>query len=265
MALEPSRKKQFLHRLLAFDRRDYTVQAERITLSCASLPAAFDGAVAVLLSDLHLPDMLLTPTALLGILKGLRPDVIFLTGDLTNSYTRFDEDGLRQLLRQLVAVAPCYAVPGNHEWRLEREPLYRRVLTEAGVHYLCDSYADWHRGGQTLRLYGMGRKRPAPLNVTGQPAVVLAHKPQFFPFFRQARWNIVLCGHAHGGQIRLGNQALYAPGQGFLPRYSGGVYKAGSTTMVVSRGLGNSSIPWRLGNHPHLPIITFRRKERPYA
>ena len=265
MATQPSRKKKTLHRLMALDRWDHTLQVERITVACPNLPGAFEGTRVAVVSDLHLPDMLLPPAVLLRLLARLRPDAIFLTGDLTNSYTHFDEENLCRLAKAMAAIAPCYAIPGNHEWRLEREPLYRAALTAAGVHYLCDSYADWQRNGQTLRLYGMGRQRPAPLTVKHQPAIVLAHKPNHFPYFQKARWDVVICGHAHGGQIRLGNQALYAPGQGFLPRYTGGVYTAAGTTMVVSRGLGNSSIPWRVGNDPHLPLITLTRKESSHA
>ena len=93
------------------------------------------------------------------------------------------------------------------------------------------------------------------LAVSGQPAIALAHKPEHLPYYRRARWDIVVCGHAHGGQVRMGQRALYAPGQGFLPRFTGGVYTSGDTRMAVSRGLGNSSLPWRMGNHPHLPIL----------
>lgn len=261
MAIQPSNKKRLLHRLMALDRQDYAIQVEHISLPCVGLPSAFDGARIALVSDLHLPDMLLPPAALLRLLSMQQPDAIFLVGDLTNSYTDFDPKGLYSLVKAMTAIAPCFAIPGNHEWRLEREPLYRRVLITAGVHYLCDSYADWRRGEHTLRLYGMGQRRPAPLAVKNQPSIVLAHKPNHFPYFCRARWDVVFCGHAHGGQVRMGNRALYAPGQGFLPHYTGGVYTAGNTTMVVSRGLGNSSIPWRVGNDPHLPIVTIMRKE----
>lgn len=256
MAYQPSHSKRLLHSLLALDRLNHPVDVEQLTLPCPGLPATFDGARIAVVSDLHLPDMLLPPTVLLHHLAEQKPDAIFLTGDLTNSYTVFDEKNLRRMASALAAIAPCFAIPGNHEWRLGREPRYRACLTEAGVHYLCDSFADWQRGEDTLRLYGMGRRRPAPLHIAGQPTIVLAHKPDLFPYYRKARWNLVFCGHAHGGQVRLGTKALFSPGQGFLPRYTGGVYAAEDTTMVVSRGLGNSSIPWRVGNDPHLPIVT---------
>ncbi len=253
---QPRRSRKLLHTLLCFDRLDHRVQVERVFLPLANLPTAFDGARIAVVSDLHLPDMAVPPAMLFAALRRERPDVIFLTGDLTNSYTAFDTEGLRRMAQVLTAIAPCYAVPGNHEWRLEREPLYRRILTEAGVTYLCDSTATWQRDGQCLPIYGLGRLRPRPLGE--HPTLVLSHKPDYFPYYCQVRWDAVFCGHAHGGQVRWGRWALYAPGQGFFPRYTGGVYAARSTRMVVSRGLGNSSIPWRLGNHPHLPIVTLK-------
>lgn len=260
MAQQPSPHKQALHRLMALDRTDHQIQIERITLPLAKLPDAFEGARIALVSDLHLPDMALSPAQLLTCLRQEQPDAIFLTGDLTNSYTYFDEKNLRRMADALVTIAPCFAIPGNHEWRLGREPVYRRILTEAGVHYLCDSYADWQRGTQSMRLYGMGLRRPAPLWIRNQPIIALAHKPNLFPYFREARWQAVFCGHAHGGQVRFGSRALFSPGQGFFPHYIGGTYSAGGTTMVVSRGLGNSSIPWRIHNEPHLPLVTLVKK-----
>jgi len=255
VGVEPKRTKKLLHHLLALDRQDHTVQVEPIVLPCPGLPSAFHLARVAVVSDVHLPDTLVMPAALVRCVALQKPDAIFLLGDLTNSYTTFAGGHLRRLVQALTAIAPCFAIPGNHELRLGREPLYRQILTDSGAHYLCDSYADWHKDGQTLRLFGMGQKRPAPLQVADQPAMALAHKPNYFSYFQKARWDVVICGHAHGGQVRLGSRSLYAPGQGFLPTYTGGVYTAGGTTMVVSRGLGNSSIPCRIANQPHMPVL----------
>lgn len=263
MAVQPSRFKRLLHTLLVLDVPHRHVDIQPIILPCRDLPAAFHMARVAVVSDVHLPDTLVRLDTLVQCVALQKPDAIFLTGDLTNSYTDMDVEGLRELATRLTAIAPCFAIPGNHELRLEREPLYREILTACGVHYLFDSYADWHKDGQTLRLYGMARRRPAPLRVQGQPSVVLAHKPQYFPYYQKARWDIVVCGHAHGGQIRFKDQALYAPGQGFFPTYTGGVYQADTTTMVVSRGIGNSSIPCRIGNRPHMPLLIFHADDNP--
>ncbi len=256
----PSLTKRIIHGLLALDRADHSIDVEAVPLTCPGLPPAFHLARVAVVADLHLPDLLVAIPRLLRCLRLQQPDAIFLPGDLTNSYTDFDAAGLRQLAQELVKIAPCFAVPGNHEWRLEREPRYRQILTEAGVHYMCDSYADWHKDGATLRLFGMGRKRPAPLTVTDQPTIVLAHRPEYMPYYRQAGWELVICGHAHGGHVRVGHHSLFAPDQGFLPRYTHGVYTEGDTRMVVSRGLGNSSLPWRVNNPPHLPMLILSAK-----
>lgn len=254
MSAKPSLFKRTLHSLLALDTRA-PLEIQPVPLRCHGLPAAFRGARIAVVSDLHLPDALIDTRNLVRCVALQKPDAIFLLGDLTNCYADFAKEDLRRTARALAAVAPCFAVPGNHEWRLEREPLYREILTSCGVTYLCDSAALWDKDGQHIQLYGMGRRRPAPLHTDAPFTVALAHKPQYFPYYRQARWPLVICGHAHGGQVRVGDRSLYAPGQGFLPAYTAGIYTADGTTMVVSRGLGNSSLPWRVGNRPHLPVL----------
>lgn len=261
MAQQPNRAKRILHHMLSIDHMDSHIQSEIFAVSCPRLPAAFAGARIAVVADIHLPDAVVSLPTMLRRIALLRPDAIFMVGDLTNSYTDFDEQGLYRLARGLSSIAPCFAIPGNHELRLDREPLYREILTLCGVQYMSDSYAAWHKDGATLRLFGMARRRPAPLAVQDQPSVVLAHKPEYFPYYRKARWNLVVCGHAHGGQVRVAGHSLYAPGQGFLPRYTGGIYQANNTVMVVSRGLGNSSLPWRIGNHPHIPLIILHPAE----
>ncbi len=257
---QPSATKRMLHRLMALDLSGDRVEVEPIDVACLRLPDAFDGARIAVVSDVHMPDAMLSPKQIAAAVAAQRPDAVFLTGDLTNSYTYFDERGLRVLIRRLTAIAPCYAIPGNHELRLEREERYRDILVQNGVHYMSDSYADWTRAGHTIRLYGMASRRPAPLAVTGQPAIVLAHKPNYLPYYRRARWDLVISGHAHGGQMRIGGRTVYAPGQGLFPTYTGGIYRDGNTVMVVSRGLGNSSIPWRVGNCAHLPIVCLHKR-----
>lgn len=254
--------KRNLHHLLALDPADRPIQVEPIPLTVEGLPTAFHLARVAVVADVHLPHKLVSLNRLVRALTLQKPDAIFIPGDLTNSYVNFDAEGLRQLADALVAIAPCFAVPGNHELRDGREPLYRQILTEAGVHYMCDSYAVWEKDGAQLALYGMGTKEPAPLTVDNQPAIALAHRPERISQYVQAGWNIVVCGHAHGGHARMGQASLYAPGQGFFPKYTAGVYQEGDTRMIVSRGLGNSSIPWRVGNPPHLPILILSAKEK---
>ena len=257
----PSPAKRLLHSTLALDFKNQRIDVEAVPLTCVGLPKAFHLARIAVVADLHLPDQLVDIPRLLRCLQMQKPDAIFLPGDLTNSYTDFDEKGLWHFARAIVKIAPCFAVPGNHEQRLGREERYGKILTACGVHYMNDSYADWHKDGATLRLYGMGEQMPMPLEVEGQPSIVLAHRPEHLPHYRRAGWDIVVCGHAHGGHVRLGKRSLFSPDQGFLPTYTHGVYEDGDTRMIVSRGLGNSSIPWRVNNPPHLPMLILSAKE----
>lgn len=265
MAQKPSLFKRGIHRLMALDLKDRPIQTEEIPVLCPGVPVAFEGARVAVVADLHLPDRLVSAARLLDCLKQVQPDAIFLPGDLTNSYTYFADEGLRCLAEALVKIAPCFATPGNHEWRLEREPLYRAILTKAGVHYLCDNSAVWEKGGATLRLWGAGladEDAPHIPTATEHPAILLAHHPEYLTAYAQAGWDLVVCGHAHGGHVRVGNRALFSPDQGFFPKYTGGVHRVGATQMVVSRGLGNSSLPWRLNNPPHLPILVLSAQEK---
>ena len=262
MIQEPSPAKRLLHSLLALDPKNQRIDVEAVPLTCVGLPSEFHLARIAVVADVHLPDQIVSIPRLLRCLRMQRPDAIFIPGDLTNSYTDFDSVGLRHLARELVKIAPCFAVPGNHEQRLGREPAYGRILSACGVHYMNDSYADWHKDGATLRLFGMGEKCPRPLEVTNQPSIVLAHRPEYMPYYRRAGWDIVISGHAHGGHLRIGKASLFSPDQGFLPTYTHGIYTEGNTRMIVSRGLGNSSIPWRINNPPHLPMLILSAKTK---
>ena len=256
---KPSLAKRLLHSTLLLDFKNQRIDVEAVPLTCPGLPQAFHLARIAVVADVHLPDQVVSIPRLLRCLQMQRPDAIFLPGDLTNSYTDFDGKGLWHFAKALVKIAPCFAVPGNHEQRLGREGRYRKILTACGVHYMSDSYADWHKDGATLRLYGMGEEVPTPA-VEGHPSILLAHRPERMEDYCRAGWNIVVCGHAHGGHARVGNASLFSPDQGFLPTYTHGVYQKDNTRMIVSRGLGNSSLPWRINNPPHLPLLILSAK-----
>ncbi len=92
--------------------------------------------------------------------------------------------------------------------------------------------------------------------------LLLSHRPELFDTYASSKVDLVFCGHAHGGQIRIKGQGGFAPGQGFIPKYTAGVHTKETTTMVVSRGIGNSLAPFRINNNPEIISVTLKCKEK---
>ena len=237
-------------------RENTKIEAELIPVALDGLPPEFYGMKLAVVADWHLPQKSAHIDRVLALIALQKPDGILIAGDLTNSYADWDEEGFAAAAARLAAIAPCYAVAGNHEKRLHRLEPYARVLRRAGVAVLYDQWVPLERAGRQIGLYGVLRQKPQPLSPDcPRPIIALAHHPRFFSWYAQAGWDLTICGHAHGGQVRLGKQGLYAPGEGTLPQYTSGLYHRGRAQMVVSRGLGNSSFPLRFGNRFHLPVL----------
>ena len=170
-------------------------------------------------------------------------------------------------------LAPCYFVTGNHEHRLEQEELkdFLSRLEQLGVTVLRNEAVTMGMGASSFRLLGVDCQQGRTDTVEklmagarpGQLQILLSHKPHYAENYARAGVDLVLCGHAHGGQFRLPVVGgLFAPGQGIVPKYTAGMYRLGEqTTMLVSRGLGNSSFPVRVGNPPQLCVVTLRHGE----
>ena len=223
------------------------------------------------IGTITLPDG--TKKEVLELIRAEAPHLIALTGDLTDSY-HTDLDKALAFARQAVRLGPCYYVTGNHEHRMTMEKLtgFLRGLEQAGVRVLRNEAVEIAAPaadgtGAGFRLIGvdcqqgktgtltrlMDLRDPEELNV------LLSHKPHYAAFYEASGVDLVLTGHAHGGQWRfplIGG--LYAPGQGLLPKYTAGMYRLGNTVMCVSRGLGNSSFPLRIQNKPELITLTLR-------
>lgn len=243
------------------------------TITSETLPAAFSGYRIAQVSDLHNAEMGRDNRKLLDMLRAAEPDLIALTGDLIDSY---DADIALALafVQEAVEIAPCYFITGNHESRLSAAD-YAALedgLTAAGVTVLHDSEALLEAGGQQISLVGiddpafavkyggvgtsMDPEAIGALSTTEGFTILLSHRPEFFRTYVATGMELVLSGHAHGGQIRLPLLGgLFAPGQGLLPEYDAGLYTEDQTTLVVSRGVGNSIFPFRFNNRPEIILI----------
>lgn len=245
-------------------------QTTQITLPARGLPAGFDGYTVALVADLHNHPW---SDRLTDAIRRENPDMIALCGDMIDSL-RTNTDTAAAFAAEAVKIAPVYYVTGNHEARAAQTPALLRALEEAGVIMLNDAWQTLSRGGDTIRIAGVrdpayrgGRQTAteAALRYVLEGdayTILLSHRPELLDLYAAHGADLVLTGHAHGGQVRLPwLGGLIAPDQGLFPRYTGGVYRQDGTAMVVSRGLGNSIIPVRVNNPPELVIVTLECTE----
>ena len=255
----------------ALDLNAYTISSER-------LPEAFDGYRIAHVSDLHNAEMGKSNEKLLDMLREAKPDIIAITGDLIDS-RHTDIDIALQFTKAAMEIAPCYYVTGNHEARVSEYDELKAGLIEQGVVVLEDAATEISLDGDTITLTGvndpsyqtdylfgdsetvMNGKLQEISDAENEFTVLLSHRPELFEIYADNNMDLVLSGHAHGGQFRLPFVGgLVAPNQGLFPKYDAGLYTEENTNMVVSRGIGNSILPFRFNNRPEVILIDLQNK-----
>lgn len=247
----------------------------------SAVPDSFDGFKIVQVSDLHNTyfDGKLTER-----IKEEKPDVIVVTGDIIDR-NRTNISVAAEFLERITPLAPVYFVSGNHEVASGVYETLQQELDRLGVHNLDDDFTVLEQNGDRLGLVGLAD----PLMIQEDDLIedeygtsdhviqtaleelaaeantdftmLLSHRPERFELYTQTDVDLAFTGHAHGGQIRLPFiGGLYAPTQGIFPEYTEGFYEENGTSMIVSRGLGNSIFPLRVFNRPELVVVTLESK-----
>ena len=243
------------------------------TVSSAKLPQSFDGYRIAHVSDLHNAEMGKDNEKLLTILRDADPDMIAITGDLIDSRSTNVEIALN-FIREAVKIAPCYYVTGNHEARVNEYDELKSGMEAAGVIVLEDARTEISLEGKTITLIGVNDPSYQIDYLFGDSetvmdtkleelhteddvfTILLSHRPELFDIYADHGMDLILSGHAHGGQFRLPFiGGLVAPNQGLFPEYDAGIYTEGNTNMLVSRGVGNSILPFRINNRPEVILI----------
>ena len=242
-------------------------QNNHIVVSNYTLPAEMDGGLTIAhLSDLHTKRFGRKNEKLFAELRRLQPDLIVMTGDIVDRWN----DRVPAYIDELSAldqIAPTFDVPGNHETTSDHWEEIRDLLRQARVRVLDNDVALFTKGGARLALLGCNNSAEvddqalyARLNEIGGYRILLDHYPMAFFKRSERAFDAQLSGHAHGGQIRLPFiGGLFSPDQGILPKYDAGVYVFDGKRLVVSRGLGNSEFPQRIGNRPEIVCISIGR------
>lgn len=257
------------------------LQLHRITVE-DDIPEPFDGFTFAHISDLHNTQFGEDQSRLMELLKESKADAIVVTGDVIDKRRPGTEYALGFFSRA-VRLAPVYYVTGNHEAVSKEYPALRQAIEEMGVQILDDRSVSLERDGKTITLAGVNDPmfetdepeenealmREKLADVLGEKknyTVLLSHRPELFRIYREAGVDLAFAGHAHGGQFRLPwGQGVVAPNQGLFPKYTQGLYEEDGGKMIVSRGLGNSSIPIRLNNRPEVVVVRLALSQREKA
>ncbi|MBQ4051533.1 MAG: metallophosphoesterase [Oscillospiraceae bacterium] len=247
----------------------------KLTVCSEALPESFSGFRIVHVSDLHNTEFGAENEELLRLIESQSPDLIAVTGDIIDS-RRTDVGIALKFAEKAAEIAPVYYVPGNHESRVPKE--YTRLtdgLRTSGVTVLEDAAAVLEREGEKLCLAGLTdyafygrftkeegientRKRLSSLlKEREEYTVLLSHRPQLFPAYAACKINLTLCGHLHGGQIRL----PLIGGLASVGQPESGLYTEDDVQIVISRGLGNSLFPFRVNNRPEIVVVELQKGE----
>ncbi|MGL5439637.1 MAG: metallophosphoesterase, partial [Filifactoraceae bacterium] len=198
--------------------------------------------------------------------------LIVITGDIIDR-RHYNLEVALSLCEHIVKIAPAYYVSGNHEaWSGKYEDIILK-LKEVGIKVLEDNSQSIFIRNKKIEIFGIkeNSKKSGKLSQETFSAlktyekyrkndadllILLTHRPEHFLTYSSYPFDLIFSGHAHGGQIRLPFiGALFAPDQGFIPKYHGGRYVEDRQTMFLSRGLGNSIFPLRILNRPELILV----------
>lgn len=243
--------------------RTYILESEKITQPVR----------IALITDLHSCFYSDDQMELIEAIRSQDPDLVLLGGDICDD--KIPNDNTEALLKGIADQYPCFYVTGNHEYWSEDIDAILELFQSYGVTILNGNAGTLEINGQKINLCGV----PDPdidsftdtavsweqmlqalsgIHQNGYYTILLSHRPERIESYLNYDFDLILSGHAHGGQWRIPGilNGLFAPNQGLFPKYAGGEYRFQETTMIVSRGLARESTPLpRIFNRPELVIV----------
>lgn len=260
-------------------KEDKRIQVNEREIISEELPEAFDGFKIVHISDFHNAWFGWKCRDLLDKIREAGGDAILITGDIIDRRT----PNLRRskyFIRKVTEILPTYYVTGNHEAHYKRWFNLKKYITKSDMENVSFSSVELVKDGQSINVAGMPDPwflgdeedpfvhlyfdRMLQYRLNSLPrgfTILMSHRPELLHIYSKYELDLVLSGHAHGGQIRLPYiGGLYSPHQGILPKYTEGIHYMNGTTLSISRGLGNSRFPFRIFNHPEIVVITLKKE-----
>ena len=252
-----------------------TLEVSTYQIASNKIPYEFNNYKIIQISDFHNNTSSKLTKKLIAEIKNQKPNIIVITGDLIDS-TKTNVDIAIDMIKEIIEIAPIYYVTGNHEARTNEYDNLKSQMIELGVKILENEAQEIQLNNSTINILGINdpsfNKERDILdseivksnmeNIQYNKdnfTILLSHRPEVFKIYVEKNIDLVFTGHAHGGQIRLPFiGGIIAPNQGTFPEYTDGIYREKDTTMVVSRGIGNSIIPFRVNNRPELMIVELK-------
>lgn len=243
------------------------LEISRYEVASQKLPESFDGFKIVQLSDLHGAEFGEDGMELVEKVGSLEPDMIALTGDFVTD--EGDLAAVEKLAARLVKLCPVYFISGNHEFGSGLAVKVRNILERAGVKYLSNEYLTINRGEDEILLGGVEDplayadmlspdELAQKMNDAAPDAfkILLGHRNYWMTEYPELPVDLIFCGHAHGGLIRIpGVGGLIGTDRRLFPDFDAGQFNNGRYTLIVSRGLGNSVPIPRVFNRPEIVCV----------
>ncbi len=232
-----------------------------------------DSIRIVLITDLHSHIYGENQSKLVSLIEKQKPDIIALAGDIADDVVPIE--GTKQFLSGIKGMAPIFYVSGNHEYWSNDIKNIKALFKRYNVNVLENNYQNISIRNSNLIICGVEdpeviryentnsnyieefKNSFSELRDKPQYKILLAHRPELIELYKESGFDLVLSGHAHGGQVRIPFiiNGLFAPNQGWFPKYAGGKHQHESLVHIVSRGLSyNPRLP-RIFNPPEVVVI----------
>lgn len=249
------------------------LQISNYSITNNNFPVEFNNYKIVQISDFHNTKSKRLAKDLVKEIKNQKPDIIVLTGDLIDANKEHMDISI-DFIKEINNTAPIYFVTGNHEASINDYSELKNKLEENNVTILDNESQVIKKKSSEINIIGISDPTMKHSHYETDENIIefeldsidynkdnytilLSHRPELFEIYVDNDINLVLTGHAHGGQIRIPFiGGLIAPNQGLFPKYTNGKIEQDDTTMIVSRGIGNSILPFRINNRPELVLIT---------
>lgn len=228
----------------------------------------------VFISDLHCKEYGDKNSELVSKIKEQSPLFIAVGGDMVNKYSS-DDHVMRELLPHLADIAPTYCILGNHELILKDEIDFKNDINSTGAKLLDNEMVTIETNGEKFLLGGMSDFPYYDFNAPDYDtperyfwedfkdkskngySILLHHQPEYLESIMQdSNVDLVMCGHTHGGAVQIPFAGgVFAPNQGFFPKYDKGEFDLYDTKMIISAGLGDAYPVLRLNNCPEISVV----------